>query len=54
VKIQQLTDQLGQANGRVSDLEKENQANLCKLRESMETGQRLAASRTDGGKSRCR
>ena len=43
MKIQQLTDQLAQANGRVSDLDKENQANLCKLRESMETGQRLAA-----------
>lgn len=43
VKIQQLSDQLAQANGRVSDLDKENQANLCKLRESMEMGQRLEA-----------
>jgi DNA repair exonuclease SbcCD ATPase subunit len=43
VQIQQLSDQLSQAKGRVSDLDKENQANLCKLRETMESGQRLEA-----------
>jgi chromosome segregation ATPase len=43
VKNQQLSDQLAQANGRVSGLDKENQTNLCKLQESMETGQRLEA-----------
>ena len=43
MKIQQLSDQLAQANGRVSGLDKENQTNLCKLQESMETGQRLEA-----------
>lgn len=43
VKIQQLSDLLAQANGRVSGLDKENQTNLCKLRETMETGQRLEA-----------
>ena len=41
VKIQQLSDQLAQANGRVADLDKENQANVSKLREAAETEQRL-------------
>jgi chromosome segregation ATPase len=41
VKNQQLSEQLAQANARVADLGKENQANVCKLQETMETGQRL-------------
>ncbi len=41
VKNQQLSDQLAQANGRVADLDKENQANVSKLREAAETEQRL-------------
>ena len=41
VKNQQLSEQLAHANTRVTDLGKENQVNVCKLRESMETGQRL-------------
>ncbi|WAL84888.1 hypothetical protein OYT13_10980 [Pandoraea sp. XJJ-1] len=41
VKNQQLSEQLAQANARVADLGKENQANFCKLQETMETGQRL-------------
>ena len=41
VKNQQLSDQLAQANGRVADLDRENQANVSKLRETVETGQRL-------------
>ena len=41
VKNQQLSDQLAQANGRVADLDKENQANVSKLRETVEKGQRL-------------
>jgi hypothetical protein len=41
VKNQQLSEQLAQANARVADLDKENQANVCKLQETMETGQRL-------------
>ena len=41
VKNQQLLERLAQANARVADLGKENQANVCKLQETMETGQRL-------------
>ena len=41
VKYQQLSDQLAQANGRVANLDKENQANVSKLRETVETEQRL-------------
>ncbi|MBU1363143.1 MAG: DNA-binding protein [Gammaproteobacteria bacterium] len=41
VKNQQLSEQLAQANARVADLDKENQANVGKLRETMATGQRL-------------
>ena len=41
MKNQQLSDQLAQANGRVADLDRENQANVSKLRETVETGQRL-------------
>ena len=41
VKNQQLLEQLAQANARVTDLDKENQANVRKLQETVETGQRL-------------
>ena len=41
VKNQQLSEQLAQANARVANLGKENQANFCKLQETMETGLRL-------------
>ena len=41
VKNQQLLAQLAQANARVTDLDKENQANVSKLQETAETGQRL-------------
>jgi chromosome segregation ATPase len=41
VKNQQLSEQLAQANARVADQGKENKANVCKLQETMETGQRL-------------
>lgn len=41
VKNQQLSEQLAQANALVADLGKENQANVRKLQEIMETGQRL-------------
>lgn len=41
VKNQQLLEQLAQAHARVTDLDKENQANVRKLQETVETGQRL-------------
>ena len=41
VKNQQLSEQLAQANARVADLDKENQANVGKLQETVETRQRL-------------
>lgn len=41
VKNQQLSEQLAQANALVADLGNENQANVRKLQEMMETGQRL-------------
>ena len=41
VKNQQLLEQLAQANARVTDLDRENQANVSKLQETVETGQRL-------------
>lgn len=36
-----MSEQLAQANARVTDLGKENQANVSKLQETVETGQRL-------------
>jgi DNA repair exonuclease SbcCD ATPase subunit len=41
VKNQQLSEQFAQANARVADLDKENQANVGKLQETVATGQRL-------------
>ncbi|HQU81040.1 MAG TPA: DNA-binding protein [Azonexus sp.] len=41
VKNQQLLEQLAQANARVTDLDKENQENIGKLQQTVETGQRL-------------
>ncbi len=41
VKNQQLSEQLAQANARVADLGKENQENIGKLQQTVETGQRL-------------
>ncbi len=41
VKNQHLSEQLAQTNERVTDLDKENQANVGKLQETMATGQRL-------------
>ena len=41
VKNKQLLEQLAQANTRVTDLDKENQANVSKLQETVATGQRL-------------
>jgi uncharacterized protein with von Willebrand factor type A (vWA) domain len=41
VKNQQLLEQLAQANARATDLDKENQENIGKLQQTVETGQRL-------------
>ena len=41
LKNQQLSEQIEQADARAADLLKENQANVCKLQETLETGRRL-------------
>ena len=41
LRNQQLLEQLAQANTRVTDLDKQNQENLGKLQQTVETGQRL-------------